>query len=272
MKRDDALELSERLTAELAQSVKAGKSKTLLAYLDMLSKFHSYSFGNVMMIYGQNPAATRVAGFNAWKKLGRFVRKGEKGLAIFAPMISKRKEEDESDDTGKLRLFGFRIVHVYDVSQTDGEELPEFASITGDPGNKLAALRAVTADFGIVLKYEPIPGGAQGLSAGGEITVLPELPPASDFAILAHEVAHEILHRDDRRKDTDKTIRETEAEAVAYVVSRAIGLSPSTSSSDYIQLYQGTVDTLTASLDHIQRASTRILTALEKQSNARLVA
>lgn len=272
MKREDALKLSERLTADLAESLKAGKSDQLVKYLDVLATFHSYSFGNVMMIFAQKPDSTRVAGFHTWKKLGRFVRKGEKGIAIFAPMMFKQKDEDESDGNGKRVLRGFKVVHVYDVSQTDGEDLPELAAITGDPGEHLAALEDVTAELGITLKYEQIPGGAEGLSKGGEIVVLPDLEPAEDFAILAHELSHELLHRDERREQTDKTIRETEAEAVAYVVVRAVGLEPSTRSSDYIQLYRGTVETLTTSLDHVQRVSTRILTALEMRMNKQVSA
>lgn len=264
MKREDALKLSEELAIELAKSLEAGRSHRLTKYLDVLSNFHSYSFGNVMMIAAQYPNATQVAGFNKWKKLGRCVRKGEKGIAIFAPIVRMASDDDRSDDEAKPVVRGFRVVHVYDRAQTDGVELPSLASIEGDLGNHLICLRAVTAKMGIELKYEPISGGAEGLSKGGQITLLPDLDPAEDFAILAHELGHELLHRCERREKTDRMIRETEAEAVAYVICRAVGLRPSTRSSDYIQLYQGTVETLTASLEHVQRASTTILTSLDQ--------
>lgn len=87
MKREDALEQSDKALAELAAELKAGKSEALIKYLDTMSQFHSYSFGNCMLIFCQMPTATIVAGFSRWKKLGRFVKKGEKGIGIMAPLI-----------------------------------------------------------------------------------------------------------------------------------------------------------------------------------------
>ena len=265
MKREEALELSEKAIEDLVQALEAGQSDTLKEYLAMLARFHRYSFGNVMMIHFQNPDATQVAGFTTWKKLGRTVQKGEKGIAILAPMISKKKDETEDTSDKKVVriLRGFKVVHVFDVSQTEGETLADFATISGDPGDRLDAIRSVIEGEEIKLLMEPIPGGALGQSAGGEITVLPGLDPAEEFSVLVHELAHELLHRDERRKETTKTIRETEAEAVAFVVSTAVGLDCSTRSSDYIQLYSGDREVLSQSLDHIQRATTRILSALE---------
>jgi Zn-dependent peptidase ImmA (M78 family) len=92
----------------------------------------------------------------------------------------------------------------------------------------------------------------------------PDLPPAEEFAVLAHELAHELLHRGERRKETSKTIRETEAEAVAFVVCQAVGLETTTRSSDYIQLYSGTKDTLAESLEHIQKTAAAILAGLHE--------
>src|SRR5205085_3732183 len=94
------------------------------AWMETAARFHKYSFSNLMLIASQRPDATQVAGFQTWKSLGRQVRKGEKGIAIFAP-ISVRKVDDESGEESR-RLF-FRIVHVFDVSQTDGEDLPTLA-------------------------------------------------------------------------------------------------------------------------------------------------
>ena len=101
------------------------------------------------------------------------------------------------------------------------------------------------------------------MSEGGKISVLQTLPPAQMFSTLVHELAHERLHRGDRRKDTTKVIRETEAEAVAYVVSKGVGLEPSTHSADYIQLWNGDASLLMQSLELIRDVSARILTALE---------
>ena len=102
-----------------------------------------------------------------------------------------------------------------------------------------------------------------GGSAGGEITIVPGLDEPGEFAVLVHELAHERLHRGARRNETSKTVRETQAEAFSNAVFTAIGLDTSTRSADYIQLYRGNTETLSESLDHIQKATTKILSALE---------
>ena len=265
MNREEALKKSEEALKELTADLKNGRSESLVQYLNMLSKFHRYSFGNCMMIAMQRPEATLVAGFGHWKKAGRFVKKGERGIAILAPLIGKRKAENDNGDPEEAKcLYGFRVVHVFDVSQTEGKELPEFGSFSGDPGGKLADLEEVVRSKGIELCYEPISGGALGLSEGGKVTVLPTLEDAEKFGVLAHELAHELLHRGDRRQETTKTIRETEAEAVAYVVSRAVGLNCSTKSSDYIQLWSGDAEVLMQSLELVRDVSSNLITELEQ--------
>jgi antirestriction protein ArdC len=216
----------------------------------------------------QRPDATYVAGFNRWKDLGRFVKKGEKGIAILAPLVYRRKCDDDhsepADDEQAARVLrGFKVVHVFDVSQTEGAELPEFAAPAGDPGKKLAQLEAFVRGQGITLNYDVVPGGAFGVSRGGEITIRPDLSPAKTFSVLVHEVAHELLHKGERKKEVGRTVKETEAEAVAFVVCKAIGLDPGTSSSDYIQLYSGDTDLLMLSLDFIQKTASIIVAALD---------
>lgn len=268
MNREDALKKSEEGLKQLAEDLKNGQSDTLVQYLEMLSKFHRYSFGNCIMIAMQMPEATLVAGFGHWKKMGRFVKKGEKGIAIFAPLVGKRTVENEKGDSEDAKcVFGFRVVHVFDLSQTEGKKLPEFGTFTGDPGTKLHDLELLVKDKGIELVYDAIPGGALGVSEGGKVTVLPQLEDAEKFGVLVHELAHELLHRGDRRQETTKTIRETEAEAVAYVVSRAVGLDCSTKSSDYIQLWSGDVEVLMQSLELVRDVSTNIITELEQISS-----
>lgn len=264
MKREDVMQQSESALAELIELLKAGKSEKLMQYLEMLSKFHHYSFGNCMLIASQKPDASLVAGFGHWKKLKRFVRKGERGIAILAPLIGKVKEEEilknQDASDGERRIFGFRVVHVFDVSQTEGDELPTgLDEPSGDPGENLGHLESIVNSKNIELVYESIPGGALGISSGGKITVLPDLSTAEKFSVLAHELAHELLHRGDRREQTDKTIRETEAEAVAFVVTRAIGIECQTRSSDYIQLWNGDEETLMKSLEMIRTVANDIV-------------
>lgn len=148
------------------------------------------------------------------------------------------------------------------MSQTEGEELPEFAKISGDPEDATERLKAFVAANHIALEYDERIRPAHGMSSGGKITLVPGLNAAEEFSVLTHETAHELLHRGNRRKETSRTVRETEAEAVAYVISTAVGLDPGTSSSDYIQLYSGDKDTLAESLGHVQRTATEILKAI----------
>ncbi len=269
MKREEVVQQSESALAELVDLLKAGKSEKLIEYLTMLSRFHRYSFGNCMLIAAQNPEATLVAGFGHWKKLGRFVKKGERGIAILAPLIGKAKEKEESAKQDAAdsdrRIFGFRVVHVFDVAQTEGEELPScIEELSGDPGENLEHLESIVRAKSIDLVYEAIPGGAQGVSSGGRITVLPDLPAAEKFSVLAHELGHELLHRGDRREKTDKTIRETEAEAVAFVVSRSVGIDSRSRSSDYIQLWNGDEKTLMESLELIRSVASSIIGEMEQ--------
>jgi len=272
MKRDEAMKLAERGLAELNTALQQGASETLVRYLDVLARFHRYSFGNVMLIASQKPDATRVAGFHTWRKLGRWVKKGEQGIAIFAPMVGRKRYDDcdnapADEHTENLRqLFGFRVVHVFDISQTEGDELPEFAGIDGDPGERLSRLEGIVADYGIQLEYDFPGGGALGVSRDGSIVVCPDMPPAETFAVLAHELAHELLHQQTgRKREVSRTVLETEAEAVAYVVCQAMGLETATRSSDYIQLHQGDVATLGESLDSIQKTAALLIEQLQQE-------
>jgi antirestriction protein ArdC len=221
----------------------------------------------------QRPDATHVAGFRAWLGFGRHVRKGEKGIAIFAPIVSKRKaeidgqqQEEGSTAESASRLVGFRSAYVFDIAQTDGDDLPEFATVKGDPAQHLGRLKTLVGSHSITLDYDPSIVPAKGVSRGGRITLMPNLPAAEEFSALVHELSHEKLHRTDRRTETTKTIRETEAEAVAFVVCHAIGLDTNTAAADYIKLYNGDRATLSASLQFIQSTAAEILTALESDA------
>jgi len=261
MKKEEAKKLGEDALAELANQLAAGKSEELIRFLDAMSSFHDYSWGNCMLIVMQRPTATLVAGFQAWRKHGRFVKKGEKGICILAPMVGKKEDEHGNEAS---EVFGFRAVHVFDVSQTEGEELPDLHRVAGEPGEKLLLLHRAVETFGIRIAYDEHLNGADGVSKGGEIALLEGLSPAVEFNTLAHEVAHEMLHRGPDRPTLSKTVKELEAEAVAYVVSKAAGLTGGLKhSADYIQCHAGDKEQLGKSLDRIRRTSSQILEALE---------
>ena len=252
----------------LIQQLEAGKSEALTAYLTAMSRFHNYSFGNILEIARQKPDATRVAGMYAWNQLGRRVKKGEHGIRILAPIIGvkrKSKEEAEKDITKQnvAVLVGFRNAYVFDVSQTDGAELPEHASVKGEVGENRDRLIDFINAQGIELEFNERIAPAMGVSYGGKIVLLPGQSKAEEFSTLVHELAHEMLHKADRRTTTTKVVRETEAEAIAFVVGKAVGLQTGTASADYIQLYHGNASLLAESLEVIQKASAVILSALE---------
>lgn len=176
----------------------------------------------------------------AWNQLGRRVKKGEKGIRILAPIIGvkrKQQEEAEKDITKQNRavLVGFRSAYVFDISQTDGAELPQHATVRGDAGENRDRLIDFVKAQGIELEFNERIAPAMGMSYGGKIVLLPGQSKAEEFSTLVHELAHEMLHKADRRTTTTKTVRETEAEAIAFVVGKAVGwkreLYPPTTSS-----------------------------------------
>ena len=272
MNTDQAKTLSDTALTKLMEALEGGQSEALKSYLAVMSRFHRYSWNNALLIYMQRPNATHVAGFHAWLRMRRYVRKGEKGIAILAPIVGRKKSIDgESLEDEQTRVFGFKVAHVFDYSQTDGEPLPEFAKVTGDPQDATERLKVFVASRSITLEYDERIRPANGLSSGGKITLLPGLSSAEEFSVLVHETAHELLHRGERRSQTNHVVRETEAEAVAFVVSTAIGLDPGTSSSDYIQLHSGDKTTLAESLGFVQRTAAEILEAILPQNPAATV-
>jgi len=183
----------------LIQQLEAGKSETLTAYLRAMARFHSYSFGNIMAIARQRPTATRVSGLRAWNELGRYVRKGEKGIQILAPMIGQRRRRDADEQEPSINanakpasmLIGFRAVYVFDVSQTEGQELPEFdRTITGEVGGQRDRLITFLAAQNIKLEFNEKIAPALGVSYGGKIAILPGQTKAEEFTTLVHETAH----------------------------------------------------------------------------------
>ena len=263
MNSENIKKVTNQAIEQLITALNEGRSETLTQYLAAIGRFHRYSLRNVMLIASQKPTASHVAGFHTWHKLGRFVKKGEKGILILAPIVRRKNESKEQNETDESSTaVGFRAAYVFDISQTDGQELPEIGSVNGDPREYLERLAKFVAEQSIALEYSQEIAPARGTSAGGKITLLPGQSPAEEFATLAHELAHEMMHRTERRSSTSKRIRETEAEAVAFVISHAIGLDTGSAAQDYIQLYEGDAKLLTESLEYIQQTANQILNAI----------
>lgn len=143
--------------------------------------------------------------------------------------------------------------------------MPEFAKTTGDPKDYLKKLKALVEKQGISLEYDKSIAPAYGVSSGGKIRLVPGMQPAEEFSVLAHELAHEMLHHGKDEPRLPKVVRETQAEAVAYVVSRGVGLETNSAAADYIALYNGDKKVLTESLSAIQESSSYILDELLPQ-------
>jgi hypothetical protein len=253
----------------LIEQLEQGHSEGLTAYLTAMGRFHRYSFGNILEIARQKSDATRVAGMYAWNQLGRRVKKGEKGIRILAPVIGiRRKKDSEADKDIRTQnqpmLVGFRSAWVWDISSTEGRDLPELScEVTGDVGVYRERLMDFVIAQGITLKFKESIAPALGMCYGDRIVLLPGQSPAEEFSTLVHELAHSFLHRAERRITTTKTVRETEAEAIAFVVGTTIGLNSGKNSADYIGLYHGNAALLAESLEVIQKTSAVILSALE---------
>jgi antirestriction protein ArdC len=268
MKSEQIKQITSKAIEQLAAALQAGRSEALTNYLAAMARFRKYSLFNLMLVLQACPHATRVAGYRTWQSLGRYVKKGEKGIMILAPIFRKRHEADGEDDaTDHSRaLVAYRPVFVFDESQTAGADIAQIGVVNGDPGAHLVRLEEFVRAQGIALEYSQDIAPAKGMSEGGKITLLPGQTPAETLSTLAHEYAHSALHFSDRRAGMTKCARETEAEAVAFVVCRAIGLETGSAAADYIGLYNGDAALLLESLEHIQKAAGQILDALDVQT------
>ena len=240
------------------------------AHLEMQARFHRYSFNNTLLIVAQEPEATRVAGFATWKSLGRSVRKGERGIRILAPMVGRRHRDADGDE--RRPIVGFRSVSVFDITQTDGDDLPEVCrTLQGDdPAAHFDALCGVAARFGYAVERTALPGATNGdcTYARRRIRVEYRNPPAQQVKTLAHELAHALLHEG----DPDRARVELEAESTAFVVCRNLGIESDDYSFGYVAGWAGggpeAVAAITSSGAAIQRAASAILSAVEEREPA----
>ena len=253
--------INESITALCAETDAAKQNETYRTWLDTLSRFYSYSFNNWLLIYTQRPDATRVAGFRTWKSLGRFVKKGERGIRIFAPIIRKVEDENNGATEQVSRPVGFRAIAVFALEQTDGDPLPEIDSNATEGGEELLPrLEAATASLGIQLVYKAIPGAAEGLSKGGLIEIEEMLSTAARCGVIVHELAHELLLKEERKEKTRQQ-RELEAESVSFAVLARYGIH--SESRFYLASYDVTAEMLTASLQTISQTAKRIISVID---------
>jgi antirestriction protein ArdC len=260
-------ELLDRLTEGIARLT---SSDEWLRWLDAQRRFHRYSAQNVWLIMMQRPEATRVAGFHTWISLKRCVRKGEKGIAILAPVTRRQRvERDDDDDLLIKHLVGFKVAHVFDIAQTDGDELPEapVSRLHGDDStDAYAQLVAVAHTIGYIVEEDHLHDGRNGdcTFSARRIRVEARNEPAQQVKTLAHEIAHALLHES---FDGSRDLAELEAESTAYIVCADLGLDSSAYSLGYVATWAGggdeAIKAITASANRIQFAAKAIVDALD---------
>ena len=253
-------ELSAQITEriqELAEATDTARvSEAMIEYLDMCARFHRYSPNNLWLILMAKPEATMIAGYHKWRGMGRYVMRGEKGIAILAPVIVKDKDDIEEHNK---KLVGFKVVYVFDVSQTDGESMPHPPDWKSPEQNALLAEKLIrlAEKKDIKVNVKELAGNTQGISAGGSIEIAPE----AGTKTLIHEIAHELMHRgEDRPKD--HRVRELEAEAVAFVVGTHFGLE-GISSPNYVALHGAGSEMIMQHIGRIRSSAAEIITKLE---------
>ena len=230
------------------------KSEFFKNYLETMSKFWQYSYHNQLLIHFALPAAKRVSGFRTWQLLNRKVKKGAKAIKILAPYIRKNKEEE---------IASFFPVSVFDISQTEGEELPEI-KITVEGDNYKVFLEKLTAfckEREIKVNFSNLGiNGLYGYSKGGEIAISDSESINTQTNTIIHEIAHELLHR---KSELSKEQKEIQAESVAYVVTKHFNLE--NKSFNYLALYDADYNKIIENLKAIAEASKEIIEFLEEK-------
>lgn len=269
-------EKTDRL-ADAIQTLEEGitrltSSDEWLRYLKMQATFHNYSFGNVLLILAQREDASRVAGFQAWKKLGRSVNKGERSIVILAPMTRRIELEDDQGEKKLItRVTGFRAAHVFDVSQTSGQELPQVVrKLQGDDdGGLFEKLKAFSESRGCAVTVETITRSANGyfLPEENRIVVREGLSSLQASKTLCHECCHSILDTDLAAYQEHRPEAELTAESVAYVVMSHFGVNSGAYSWGYVSTWAGggeeAIKSLRACTQRIQQTAKMIIEGLE---------
>ena len=283
----------EAVTAQLEQGVKdVFNSDEYKSFLNVMARMPRYSLNNQLLIAMQTEGkATMCQSFTGWKEMGRFVKKGEKGIKIFAPApFTIQREQDKLDQvTGKpildadgepvketkdVTINAFKVVSTFDVAQTDGKELPTISvnELVGNIegyGMLLEALKEVSP---VPITFENIDSGAKGYyhQTDKRIAIQEDMSEVQTVKTLIHEMVHQKLHAVDLTAGVDKQTRESkevEAESVAYVVCQHLGINTSDYSFGYLAGWSDGKETpeLKASLGTIRNAAADMITAIDEK-------
>ena len=285
-------EITDRLEVGIQELFDSDRFKE---YLRVMSKFHNYSFNNTLLIAMQKPDATLVAGYNSWKNLfGRQVARGAKGIKVLAPSPYKIKKEIDkidpktqkpvTDKNGKpvkeeteITVPAFKVVSVFDVSQTEGKELPSIGvdELTGDVEQYADFFKATEQASPAPVGFEKIESGAKGYYSQTEkrIAINEGMSELQNLKTLIHEIAHAKLHDIDLNAPAkeqadrpDRRTREVQAESIAYAVCQHYGLDTSDYSFSYVAQWSSgrKLAELKASLETIRNTASELIKDIDK--------
>ena len=256
-----------------------------LQYLCFQSKFYNYSFSNAMLIFSQNPEASYVKGYKAWNQLGRYVKKGSKGLAILAPCFKKTEvfkepenkseyQDAEGEKETRRVVSGFRVTYVYDIADTDGSDEYLPVLVKGLAGNSEAEkeiyerlLAFISTEHIVTEVTGTVSKGSYNLDTG-IICVRADLAYLQKIKPLLHEYAHALDFMMHPESDVSRNRRELIAESVAFVVAMRLGLDTSSYSMSYIKSWLKDTDELKIIADTVQKVSARIINNLAESSDS----
>lgn len=284
-------EITDRLEQGITELFDSERYKE---YLSVMSKFHNYSFNNTLLIAMQKPDASLIAGFNAWKnQFERSVKKGEKGIKIIAPSPYKIKREAEKIDPAtqkpvigkdgkpvteekEITIPAYKVVSVFDVSQTEGRELPDIAvdTLTGDVDKYKDFFAALEKTSPVSVGFEKIEGGAHGYYHLEEkrIAINEGMSELQTLKTAIHEIAHAKLHdidlnapKNEQQPRVDRRTREVEAESIAYTVCQHYGLDTSDYSFGYVAGWSSNRELaeLKSSLETIRSTAAEIINSID---------
>ncbi|MBK5077326.1 hypothetical protein IL308_11225 [Lactococcus lactis] len=248
-------------------------SDTFKNYLDFARQFRQYSYRNKILIKGQNPKASFVAGYRAWQEKGRQVQRGQKALKIFVPNLAAKKDKDGNysrDKEGNIikEVKGFYLASVYDVSQTEGEPIPkpiyELEENINNPQKFDWYIKAITELSPVPIQFSEIEGTAKGFFVPVEkqITIRPGMSQSQTIKTMLHEITHSLLHDNDVPifGSPEYARQEIEAESVAYMVANSLGIE----TQDYSFGYLASWTDLGLSLENLEKSLDLICSQAQK--------
>jgi antirestriction protein ArdC len=271
--RADRLRAAHEKLQEAVESIVTGEDWQRM--LKTAAKFHRYSSQNQLLIFLQRPDATLLAGFRKWQELGRFVKKGEKGNAIFAPCKYRTRIEDEDGEEKTLQqVRGFRVVHVFDICQTEGDDLADLDAVRPKllDGDAPEGIWKALVDHAASIGFD-VTRNRRGSENGycdflnKQIGVRPDASPAQAVKTLIHELGHALLHGEGQV--ASREVAEVEVESVAFIACDALGLDSGDYSFPYVTRWaEGSRELVKETAERAIGCAKEILKSLEVSSSA----